>query len=576
MSPARLWAALAVLLAYAALCAAIVLRERRRRRRERLEALQWEQDAPVPAAPEQGTDDRQPHGRAARAQVVAGPGAAAGSAQGDHVRGARPPLLILHASQTGESEAIARDTARVLHGAGLAVQVRPLGELRRERPRESGRRPIVASTYGEGDPPDSAAPFVDRELRTVGEQADLHGVQYGLLALGDRSYQHFCGFGRTLDDWLKGQRAQPMFERIDVDSGDPQALQAWRERLGELAGDAVSDDWRSAPAFEPWRLVQRTLLNAGSQGGPLYHLVFEPADGEHAPRWEAGDIAEVQVPADLERPRDYSIASLPDQRRLELLIRRTQRADGSPGLASGWLTGAPAGRQVVTQIGRAARTQPPIARTDARGDAHRDAHPGEHFGAHPGAQPGAHPEAHLEAHLEALPDADTGEHQDHLAVGDPVMLRIRTNSGFRLHANAGRPLILIGNGTGLAGLRAHLLARAAAGATPPACWLLFGERQAHCDGYFGDEIDRWLRDGVLARVDRVYSRDDPARRRHVQHALQEQAALLREWVLQGAAIYVCGSAQGMAPAVDRVLRDALGDARMRSLIEQGRYRRDVY
>lgn len=506
MSPARLWAAVAVLLAYAALCAAIALRERRRRRRERLEALEWEQEA---AGPDAGAGVSQ--GREARVQ---GQDAQEQGAQ-EHVApqpdasppqrsaaSAHPPLLIVHASQTGESEAIARDTARVLHGAGLAVQVRPLGELRRQRLRESGRLLIVASTYGEGDPPDSAAPFVDRELRTAGDQPDLHGVQYGLLALGDRSYQHFCGFGRTLDDWLRGQRAQPMFERIDVDSGDPQALQAWRDRLGELAGDAVSDDWRSTPAFEPWRLVRRTLLNPGSQGGPLHHLVLEPADAQHSPHWEAGDIVEVQIPSDPERPRDYSIASLPDRRRLELLVRRTQRADGSPGVASGWLTGA--------------------------------------------------------------------------ATGDPVMLRIRANSGFRLHANAGRPLILIGNGTGLAGLRAHLLARAAAGGTLPACWLLFGERQARYDHYFGDEIDGWLRNGVLARADRVYSRDDPARRRHVQHALQEHAALLREWVLQGAAIYVCGSAQGMAPAVDRVLRDALGDARMRSLIEQGRYRRDVY
>ena len=44
----------------------------------------------------------------------------------------------------------------------------------------------------------------------------------------------------------------------------------------------------------------------------------------------------------------------------------------------------------------------------------------------------------------------------------------------------------------------------------------------------------------------------------------------------GAAIYICGSLAGMAPGVDAVLREALGDAAVERLRENGRYRRDVY
>jgi len=76
-------------------------------------------------------------------------------------------------------------------------------------------------------------------------------------------------------------------------------------------------------------------------------------------------------------------------------------------------------------------------------------------------------------------------------------------------------------------------------------------------------------------VDTVYSLDQP-QRRYVQHLLREQADTLRDWVEDGAALYVCGSLQGMAGGVDAALQDILGDARLQALQHAGRYRRDVY
>ena len=60
------------------------------------------------------------------------------------------------------------------------------------------------------------------------------------------------------------------------------------------------------------------------------------------------------------------------------------------------------------------------------------------------------------------------------------------------------------------------------------------------------------------------------------HRLREAQAVLRLWVEQGASIYVCGSLQGMAPAVDAVLREALTVETLERLVDEGRYRRDVY
>jgi len=152
-------------------------------------------------------------------------------------------------------------------------------------------------------------------------------------------------------------------------------------------------------------------------------------------------------------------------------------------------------------------------------------------------------------------------------------VRLRAHRNFRLEDNAARPLVLIGNGTGLAGLRGHLRARAAAGAGPN--WLLFGERNAAHDTLYGDELQAWLASGVLQRLDLAFSRDQ-AVRVYVQDRLAQAADTLREWVQGGAAIYVCGSLQGMAQGVDDTLRAVLGVEQMEQLVRSGRYRRDVY
>ncbi|MBU2323731.1 MAG: flavodoxin, partial [Gammaproteobacteria bacterium] len=136
-----------------------------------------------------------------------------------------------------------------------------------------------------------------------------------------------------------------------------------------------------------------------------------------------------------------------------------------------------------------------------------------------------------------------------------------------------RPLILIGNGTGLAGLRSLLRARVAAGQRRN--WLLFGERSAAHDFYCRDELQGYLADGSLARLDLAFSRDQ-AERLYVQQRLRAAADELRSWLQAGAALYVCGSLQGMAAEVDGVLRELLGETALQALVEDGRYRRDVY
>lgn len=404
--------------------------------------------------------------------------------------GNEAPVLVLFASQTGQAEAIAWQTARQLSAAGTPARVMELNALDAATLASSKRALFIASTYGEGDAPDSASVF---EERVMSAPLALRSLRYAVLALGDRQYAHFCGFGRALDTWLLATGASQEFERIEVDNSDPVALADWQARWGE------APDADATTAFAQWRLVARELLNAGSTGAPAFHLGLVPHSGA-LPHWASGDLVQVAVASDPARPRDYSIASVHADGELQLLVRQEQHPDGTLGAASGLLTST-------------------------------------------------------------------------LAIGDSVGLRLRPHRGFRLDGNEERPLILIGNGTGLAGLRAHLRARAAAGRHDN--WLVFGERNAAHDFLYRDDIEAWQASGVLQKLDMVFSRDQQERL-YVQHRLLQSADTLLKWLHDGAAVYVCGSLQGMAGGVDAALRQVAGDALVNELALRGRYRRDVY
>lgn len=408
-----------------------------------------------------------------------------------------PGWLIGFASQSGQAEQLAWQSAGQLQAAGLAVQVRPLASLTESDLSQAQKALFVVSTFGDGQAPDSARGF---ERRVLGQPWSLGHLDYALLSLGDRQYAHFCAFGQRLHQWLGARGARSAFAPVEVDSADPAPLQHWQQQLGQLTGSQPGQAWQGA-AFEDWTLLGRELLNPGSQGEPVYLLALQPP-GERS--WQAGDLIEmlprlsVDVPLTTEA-REYSIASLPEDGVLELIVRQHRHSDGSFGLGSGWLT-------------------------------------------------------------------------EHAPLGSPISLQLRRNSSFHLHHDD-LPLILIGNGTGLAGLRSLLKARVAQGRQRN--WLLFGERSESHDFFCRAELEGWLACGDLHRLDLAFSRDQ-AHKVYVQHRVRENAELLRKWLAEGAVIHICGSLQGMAGGVEETLVEIIGTDGLETLVEQGRYRRDVY
>ncbi len=75
---------------------------------------------------------------------------------------------------------------------------------------------FCTSTTGSGDYPGNLVAFV-RELEA--KSPGLVGLKYGMIAMGDSSYvDSFCGAGRSLDEVLRGQGAERLGERLEVDA----------------------------------------------------------------------------------------------------------------------------------------------------------------------------------------------------------------------------------------------------------------------------------------------------------------------------------------------------------------------
>ena len=390
--------------------------------------------------------------------------------------------LVVYASQTGQAEEIARDSAASLVAGGRDAQVVSTDKVTLAQLQAAKHILCVVSTTGEGDAPDEALRF---EKTLMSETLDLSGRSLAVLALGDRKYDQFCAFGHHVFNWLISCRAKAVSPAIEVDDLDPAALKKWHDLLAWLGGQETAN----AETGLPWRLETRTRLNPlGSH--PLYHLGFTGQTAD----WQAGDLVEITTPHG--HRRDYSIATLPEEGRLDLYVREVRKANGERGDGSGLLI-------------------------------------------------------------------------EGLAAGATLPLRLKSHKGFHMPDGDG-PLLLIGAGSGLAGLRAHILQ-----AKGRKVWLIYGERHPERDGALAEQMKTWRDDGRLARLDLVFSRPDEGGGQYVQAVVAAQAANIPDWLGDTGAILCCGG-RDMGLAVEHALSAALGQAWVDEAKVSGRYRRDLY
>lgn len=125
-------------------------------------------------------------------------------------------ILIGYASQTGSALHIAQQTAAQLEQAGKPVHILSLNQITPAQLTQVSTALFIVSTYGEGEAPDNGNRFIARTLAQL-EKTSLQHLHIAMLALGDKTYQHYCGFAHQLHYKLHQCGAHFLTDIIEVD-----------------------------------------------------------------------------------------------------------------------------------------------------------------------------------------------------------------------------------------------------------------------------------------------------------------------------------------------------------------------
>lgn len=487
----------------------------------------------------------------------------------------RGGLLFLFGSQTGSAEGLAKKFAR--EAAKLGFDARAAGMDQAPDLRKETRLAIVTSTYGDGEMPDNAQAFWD-SLQN-GSAPQLGHIEFSVLALGDTNYTQFCEAGRLFDRRLEELGARRVRDRVDCDVDYDEPARAWfdgliakltgGEAVGVPAGESEAAGGHDKANPFPARLKTNRLLNGVGAAKETRH--FEIVLDGSGLEYEAGDalgVVPTNCPEFVQEILDAAgLAGEEAVDGMSLRAALTQKY-----CLQTFLSQLPARGTSAENLVRPLRKLQPRLYSIS-------------------SSPKAHPgEVHLTVGIvryECAGRARKGVCSTFLADrvgGGTVPVFIHRSPKFRLPADPQTSVIMIGPGTGIAPFRAFLEERRATGAIGRN-WLFFGDQHAATDFLYREELEAFLREGVLTRLDVAFSRDQ-AEKVYVQHRMAEHAAELWAWLQGGAALYVCGDAKRMARDVDDALHKIVASAGARSDAEAAeyiknlkasqRYLRDVY
>lgn len=118
----------------------------------------------------------------------------------------------------GNALLVAEEAQTLLTGLGHKAQVFEDPEVGDWEKYQGSYALVVTSTTGQGDLPDSIVPLYE----AIRDMYQPH-LRYGIIALGDSTYSHFCGGGKRFDALLQEQGAQRIGEMLEIDaSEDPE------------------------------------------------------------------------------------------------------------------------------------------------------------------------------------------------------------------------------------------------------------------------------------------------------------------------------------------------------------------
>jgi sulfite reductase (NADPH) flavoprotein alpha-component len=532
------------------------------------------------------------------------------------------PLAILFLTESGNAEGVAADARKAAARGGFKGRLIDAAEIAPSDLAGLESLLVVASTWGEGDPPERALRFY--EALMADDTPRFEGVSFAVLALGDSSYVDFCAVGRRIDARLEELGATRIAERVDCDLDFEGPASAWTsgalDRLAELTedergasagdGEIIHVDFAGSTTLSRYsksqpfaaEIIERVELSSSRSTKETLHLELS-LDGSGL-SWQPGDSLGIVVRNDPEMAlavaravglahdgalverleRDLDITAL-SRRVIEAYAAVAPTPELHALLEDDAWRGYLEGRQIIDlledfpaelsaeQLTGLLRSLPPRLYSIASSHA---------------ATPD---EAHLLVGVVRYQSVGRDRRgvastfvADRLRADDRLEVYVKPNERFRLPDDPDRPMIMIGPGTGVAPFRAFLQERQARGAKGRN-WLFFGDRSFTHDFTYQLDWQAFRKEGVLDRMDVAFSRDQPEKI-YVQHRLWDQRRELFAWLEEGAHLYVCGDEKAMAKDVDATLSRIVAKEGARSVDDaqayldrlkaERRYQRDVY
>lgn len=541
--------------------------------------------------------------------------------------GKMPGITLISASQTSNARRVAEALRDDLLAANLNVTLVNAGDYKFKQIASEKLLVIVTSTQGEGEPPEEAVAL--HKFLFSKKAPKLTDTAFAVFGLGDTSYEFFCQSGKDFDSILAELGGERLLDRVDADVEYQAAASEWRARVVDVlksrapvaapsqsVATGAVNDIHTSPYTKDAPLTATLSVNQKITGRnsekDVRHIEIDLGDsglryqpGDALGVWYQNDPALVKELVELLWLKgDESVTvdgkALPLAEALEwhfeLTVNTANIVENYATLTRSEpllpLVGDKAQLQhyaATTPIVDMVRFSPAQLDAQALIDLLRPLTPRLYSIA--SAQAEVESEVHITVGVvrydiegRARAGGASSFLADRVEEEGEVRVFIEHNDNFRLPANPQTPVIMIGPGTGIAPFRAFMQQRAADGAEGKN-WLFFGNPHFTEDFLYQVEWQRYVKEGLLSRIDLAWSRDQKEKI-YVQDKLREQGAELWRWINDGAHIYVCGEARRMAADVEKALLEVIAefggmdlesaDEYLSELRVERRYQRDVY